>query len=52
MSFASICNNLLKYCISVDFLLIEGYVQGPLRKELHIVLFVELFKIATLGRSC
>ena len=52
MNFASICNNLLKYCISVDFLLIEGYVQGTLRKELHIVLFVELLKIATLGRSC
>ena len=28
--FASTWNNLLKYCMSVDFLLIEGYAQGAL----------------------
>ena len=51
MNFACTWKNLLKYCISVDFLLIEGYAQGALRKELHIAPFVEHFKIATLGRS-
>ena len=50
MNFASTWNNLLKYCISVNFLLIEDYAQGFLRKELHIVPLVERFKIATLGR--
>ena len=52
MNFASTWNNLLKYWISFEFLLIEGFVQGALRKELHIASFVERFKIATLGRSC
>ena len=52
MNFASTWNNLLKYCIFFEFLLIEGYVQGALRKELHVSPFVERFKIATLGRSC
>ena len=28
----------------------EGYVQGALRKELHIAPFEERFKTATLGR--
>ena len=27
----------------------EGYVQGALRKELHIAPFVERFKTTTLG---
>ena len=44
MNFASTWNNLLKYCISVDFLLMEVYVQVPLRKELHIAPFVEPLK--------
>ena len=52
MSFASTWNNLLKYWISFGFLLMEGFVQGALRKELHIASFVECFKTATLGRSC
>ena len=52
MNFASTWKNLLKYCIFVDFLLIEGCVQSALRKERHIAPFVEHFKIATLGRSC
>ena len=29
----------------------EGYVQGALRKELHVDPFVERFKTATLGKS-
>ena len=29
----------------------EGYVQGALRKELHISPFVEPFKTTTLGKS-
>ena len=51
MHFASVWNNLLKHCISVDFLLLEGYVQGALRNELCIAPFVERFKTATLGKS-
>ena len=51
MNFASARNNLLKYCISANFLLIEGYVQGALRKELLIAPSVERFKTASLGRS-
>ena len=39
MTFASTWNNLLKHCISIDFLLMEGYVQGALQKELHIAPF-------------
>ena len=29
----------------------EGYLQGALRKELHIAPFVERFEITTLGKS-
>ena len=50
MNFASTWNNLLKYCISVNFLLIEDYSQGTLRKDPRIAPFVERLKIATLGR--
>ena len=52
INFANTWKNLVKNCISVEFLLIEGYVHGALRKELHIALFVERFKKAPLGRSC
>ena len=52
MNFASTWNNLRKHWIPAEFLLMEGYVQGALRKELRIAPFVERFKIATLGRSC
>ena len=52
MNFASTWNRLLKHCISAEFRLIEGYVQGALRKELSIAPFVEHCKKATLGRSC
>ena len=49
MSFASTWNNLLKHCVSANLLLMEGYVQGALLKVLHIDLFLEHFKTATLG---
>ena len=52
MNFASTLKNLLKDYISVDFLLIEGYEQGAVRKELRSTPFVERFKVDTLGRSC
>ena len=51
MNFASTWNKLLKYCISAKFLLMEGYVQGALRKEMHIAPFVERFKTVALGNS-
>ena len=44
MSLASIWNNLFKHWISSEFLLMEGYVQGALGKELHMVPLVERFK--------
>ena len=44
-------NNLLKHCISAEVFLIEGLIQGALRKELIIAPFVECFKTATLGKS-
>ena len=43
-------NNFFKYCISAEFLLMQGYVQGTLRKELLIAPFVERFKTATLRK--
>ena len=43
MNFVSTSNKLLKRCIFVDFLLLEGSAQRALRKELHIVPFVERF---------
>ena len=52
MKFASTWNKLFKHCISVEFLLVEGYLKGALRKELRIAPFVERFKTATLGMSC
>ena len=52
MNFGSTWNNLLKHWISSEFLLMEGYVQGALRNELHIAPPLECFKAATLGRSC
>ena len=45
-------NHLQKHCISVEFLLVEGYLQGAIRKELRIAPFVERFKTANSGRSC
>ena len=51
MNFVSTWNNLLKPYISNEFLLMEGYVQGGLRKELHIAPFVERLKTTILGKS-
>ena len=48
MTFTSAWNNLLKHCISAKILLMEGYVQGALRKELRTEL---RFKTATSGKS-
>ena len=49
MNFVSTWNNLLKYCIFAEFQLIEDYVQGALRKELHIPPLVQRFKTTTWG---
>ena len=51
MNFARTWNELLQNCISVNFLLIEGYAQDALGKELRIAPFVERFKIASLVKS-
>ena len=48
--FCQYLEHLLKHCISAEFLLMEGYVQGALRKELHIAPFVEHFKTTTLRK--
>ena len=52
MKFATINHNLLKHCISANFLLVESYVQGALQKELRIAPFGERIKTVTMGRSC
>ena len=51
MNFASTWNNLLKYCISVEYLLMGSCLQGALQKKIHIDPFVERFETVTLGRS-
>ena len=51
MTFASTCNNSLKHCISAEFMLMEGYEHGALRKKQHIASSIERFKASTLGRS-
>ena len=51
MNFASTWHKLIKHCISAEFLLVERYAQGALRKELHMDPLVERFKTATLGKS-
>ena len=51
MNFGNTWNILLKHCISAEFWLMEGHVQGILRKELYIAPFVKRFKTATLGKS-
>ena len=50
MSFASTWNKLFRHCISVEFLLVEGHVQGAVRKEMFIASFIVSFKNATLAR--
>ena len=47
---ASTLNNLLKHCVSTEFLPKEGEVQGALRKELLIAPFIVRLKAATLGK--
>ena len=42
---------LFKHWIYVEFLLVEGYVQGALRKDLLMAPSIERFITATLGRS-
>ena len=51
MNFASNWNNLLKHCIYANALLMKGYGQGALQKELRNDPFVERLKTATLGKS-
>ena len=51
MAFTRTCNNLLKHCFSLEIFLMEGYLEGALRKELRNDPFVEHFKTATLGKS-
>ena len=51
VNFASTLNKLLKLCISVEVLVVGGYLQGALRKELRITPFVKHFKTVSLGRS-
>ena len=51
MNFVSTWNKLFRHCISVEFLLVEGYVQGAVRKEMFIASFTVSFKNATLARS-
>ena len=50
MNFISTYSKLLKHFIYARFLLIEGYKQGALRKELTIAPFVERFKAGTLRK--
>ena len=51
MNFAGTWNKLFRHCISVEFLLVEGYVQGAVRKEMFIASFIVSFKNATLATS-
>ena len=51
MNFASTMIKLFKHWFSVEFLLVERYVQGALRKDLLMAPSIECFKTATLGRS-
>ena len=47
----TVLGTILKYCISAEFLLMDGYVQGALRKDQLIASFLEQFKTTTLGKS-
>ena len=51
INFVTTWKNLLKICISPEFLLIKGYVQGTLWKELNIAPYIDLFKTTTSGES-
>ena len=43
-------SNLLKTFIFAHPFLLEDYAQGAPRKELVVTIFIEQFKIATLGK--
>ena len=43
-------DNLLKHSIFADSLMIVNYVQGALRKKLHIAPFLEPFQRTNLGK--
>ena len=49
--FASPWNNLLKHCISADYLLPVALVQSALRNELLIAPFIERINTVSLGKS-
>ena len=51
INFVTTWNSLLTHCISPEFLLIKGDLQGAVRKELNIASYIDLFKTATLGKS-
>ena len=51
INFINTLNKIPKHCIFAAVFLIEGSVQGALRKELLIASFVEHFKTATLRKS-
>ena len=47
INFVTTWNNLLRHCISPEFLLIKGDLQGAVRKELNNASYIDLFKTAT-----
>ena len=50
INLAIIWKNLLEHCISVEYLLMNGYLQGALRREVLVAPFLEHFNITTLGK--
>ena len=50
--FVSTWNKLVKHGIYPEMLLMEGYAQVAVRKELFIAPFAERFKTTTLGKFC
>ena len=52
INFISTCYKLLKHFINARFLLIEGYEQDALQKELTIAPFVDRFKTDALRKPC
>ena len=51
INFANTGKNLLKYWICAEFLLMESYAQGALRKAVLISTCMKRFKAITLVRS-
>ena len=52
INFISTYYKLLKHFINARFLLIEGYEQDALQKELTIAPFVDRFKTDALRKTC